>query len=90
MPDFLDSILEPKTQPADATGKGNWLVTEARCKSSKEFEECEREYLKRDLLPIPFYNAAGELEEPTKDDVAQLKTMGITVDEYRQLVGEST
>lgn len=90
MPDFLDTILEPKEQAAADTSKGAWLVVGARCKSSRELEARESEYLATRLLPIPFYKENGELDLPlSKQDVADLKSMGITADEYKQLMGES-
>lgn len=89
MPDFLDAILEPKQQAAADTSKGAFLVVGVRCKSSAELEARETEYLSRTLLPIPFYTEAGELEELTKQDLGILKSIGITVSEYKQLVGES-
>lgn len=88
MPDFLDEILEPKKQ-ADKNGDGHWLCVGERAKNSAELEAREAEYLKSDLLPIPFYGSDGTLEPLTKQDLAHLKDLGISLDEYTQLVGES-
>jgi len=88
MADFLETILEPKQQRDPHATSGAWLVVGIRAKNSAELEQREAEYLKTDLLPIPFYSASGELEPLTKQDKAQLKSHGITVEEYETLVGK--
>lgn len=90
MPDFLDDILEPQKKAAADTSKGHWLVVGVRAKSSEENEASEAQYLATRFLPIPFYNEAGELEPLSNQDLADLRDMGVSPDEYKVLVGAMT
>lgn len=87
MTDILNEILEPKKRADTNGGSGHYLVTSPRFESSKASEAAEAEYLAKKFLPTPFYNEAGELEPLSKQDLAQLKEMDVTPDEYKVLVG---
>ena len=89
MTDFLDEILDPQKQP-DASGNGHYLVVGVRAKSSAEIEAREAEYVTTAWLPIPFFKEDGTMEDLSKKDVAVLKEMDLTPDEYRVLVGAMT
>jgi hypothetical protein len=94
-PDDFDFLTSIGIEPGDGEEQHVGMIRGVRCKDSSESEERERRYieslLSNDLdtaaLPIPFFNEAGECDEPTPGDAKNMmKKFGITVEEYKELM----
>lgn len=63
------------------------MVVPERAASSAEIEADEAGPHPLDaLLPIPFYNQDGTLDDPTETDLEILAALQITVEEWRELI----
>ena len=85
----MDDLINKPESEQEKNRPCIWLPQ--RAANSEEHAQMEAAYFafKKTLdgqLPIPFRNAAGEIEDPNVEELKLLKTLGISVEEWKELV----
>lgn len=93
VPDFLAELTTPDPEPIPDEEKVFVSFGRGRFKTSEEVDAAEREYLSGEKLghspswPAAFFSP-GQVypDELSKEEIANLRQLGLTYEEWRELV----